>query len=42
MPPLKFFDCFTCVRVGGQPGDLVVNAVQTLRADAPPLQHKAH
>jgi mono/diheme cytochrome c family protein len=27
---------------GGQPGDLAVNAVQTLRADAPPLEHKAH
>jgi mono/diheme cytochrome c family protein len=27
---------------GGQPGDLAVNNVQKLRADAPPLEHKAH
>ena len=27
---------------GGQPGDLALNDVQKLRADAPPLEHKAH
>jgi mono/diheme cytochrome c family protein len=27
---------------GGQSGDLPVNDVQKLRAEAPPLEHKAH
>jgi mono/diheme cytochrome c family protein len=27
---------------GGQPTDLAVSDVQKLRADAPPLEHKAH
>jgi mono/diheme cytochrome c family protein len=27
---------------GGQPGDLALGDVQKLRADAPPLEHKAH
>jgi mono/diheme cytochrome c family protein len=27
---------------GGQSGDLAVSNVQKLRADAPPLEHKAH
>jgi mono/diheme cytochrome c family protein len=28
--------------LGGQSADLAVNDVQKLRADAPPLEHKAH